>query len=115
MAKITKDHAEKAAKKLSATIIPGAKHDIAKIFYDNKLIAQFGIRRGSKKDLPHDYVPEQLHLTKSQFMEFVLCRISQSDWIALLVQKGIVEKMLKSSDADEKSLPRRKRPGRPDS
>lgn len=112
MPKITKDHAEKAAKKLSATIISGAKHDIAKIFYEKKLIAHFGIRRGSKKDIPHDYVPEQLHLTKSQFMEFVLCQISQTDWIALLIQKGIVEPISKSSAADEKTPARRNKPGR---
>lgn len=109
MAKITKEHAQKAVTKLSATIKSGAKHEIAKIFHDNKLIAQFGICRGSKKDIPHDYVPEQLHLTKAQFMELVLCRISQSEWIALLIQKGIVEMMPKSLEADEKTAPRRKK------
>ena len=43
---LTKDHAEKIAKKLKATIRPAKVHDIAVIEYDGNRITQFGIRRG---------------------------------------------------------------------
>ncbi len=64
MPNLTKGHAEKIAAKLEARIVAGSKHDLAKIYHGDKKIAQFGIRRGSKGDLPHPFLPGQLFVAK---------------------------------------------------
>jgi len=62
---ITKDHALRIAHKLGAVIEPGRQQDLAKIYHGGKLIAQYGIRRGSKRDIPRSYVLAQLHVSKT--------------------------------------------------
>jgi hypothetical protein len=47
---LTKDHAEAIARKLKAVTIPGRRDDIAAIQYNGQAVAQFGIRRGSRRD-----------------------------------------------------------------
>jgi hypothetical protein len=60
---ITKDHAAKIAAKLHAAIRPGGSHDIAIIEFEGKRIAQFGIRRGSRRDAGHDRIPASIYVT----------------------------------------------------
>jgi hypothetical protein len=61
---LTKDHAEAIARKLRAVMVQGRKHDIAAIKYNGQTVAQFGIRRGSRRDQGHDYIPSQIHVTR---------------------------------------------------
>ena len=88
---ITKEHAEKIAEKLKAVIEAGAKHDLAKIYYDNKKVAQYGIQRGSKKDIPHAYIPGQLFVSKKDCLLLARCPLSREGWIEILKEKRIVE------------------------
>ena len=93
MSQITKEHAEKIARKLEAVIEPGKQHDLAKIYHKSKKIAQYGIRRGSKKDAPHSYISEQLHITKAQGLDLARCPLSRAEWIAILMDKGVIDEL----------------------
>jgi hypothetical protein len=59
---LTKDDAEAIAKKLEASLKDGTKHQLAIIEYDGKRIAQFGIRRGSRRDQGHDHISSAIHV-----------------------------------------------------
>ena len=87
---LTKDHAEAIARKLKAVMVPGRKHDIAAIKFNGKTIAQFGIRRGSRRDQSHDYIPGQIHVTRQQAALLAQCPMSFEEWIAVMRQKGHV-------------------------
>jgi len=85
---LTKDHAEAIARKLKAVIISGRKHDLAAIQHNGKTIAQFGIRRGSRRDQAHDYVAGQIHVTRHQATLLAQCPMSFEEWIAVMEAKG---------------------------
>lgn len=88
MAQITKYLAEKIARKLKAEISTGKKHDIARVFHENKMIAQFGIRRGSNKNLGHDHIPSQIFVNRSQALLLGQCPLSIDEWIQIIKDKG---------------------------
>jgi len=91
MPEITKELALKIAKKLNAEIVirEGA-HDIALVRHEGKLVAQFGIRRGSKKDAGHDHVPEQIFLRPRQARLLGQCPLSREEWVRILTDKGMI-------------------------
>ncbi len=83
------DHALKIAAKLGAEIRSGRTHDMA-IFRDQgKEIARFGIRRG-RKDLGHDFIPRQLHMTARQAQTFVSCQLSKDEYLRILNDKDLL-------------------------
>ena len=86
--RLNKADAIAIAKKLDAEIETGSSHDLAKIYHDGKLISQYGIRRGSKKDLPHDYISDQIFMSKRNCISLSDCTKSKDDWIADLTAKG---------------------------
>ncbi|MDG3007774.1 hypothetical protein [Paludisphaera mucosa] len=88
MARITKAEALKIAKKLEAVIKPGGAHDLAQIHHEGKRIAQFGIRRGSNQDAPHEYIAGQINLSKPECDKMARCLVSRDDWIAQMKAKG---------------------------
>jgi hypothetical protein len=79
---ITKDHAIKIATKLNASIRPGGNHDIA----------QFGIRRGSRRDAGHDHIPSSLYISARSALELARCPMSYAQWIGILREKGLIER-----------------------
>ena len=85
---ITKELAEKIAAKLGATIISGSAHDLACIYHEGVLIAQFGIRRGSEKDKGHDHVPEAIHLGPGKAKRLGQCPMTKKQWLDVMRQKG---------------------------
>ena len=87
--KLDRRDAESIARKLQAALKPGRKHDLAHIRYDGKLIASFGIRRGSGS-LPHLHILNQLHVSFSQARLLVDCPMSFEDWIALMKEKLVI-------------------------
>lgn len=91
MAVITKELALEIVKKLKAKVVKRAKpHDIAIIEHNGKIVAQFGIRRGSKKNLGHDHVPGQIFLRPRQARELGQCPLSREDWIKIIKEKGMM-------------------------
>jgi len=88
---ITKKLAQEIAHKLGARIIKmKGGHDIVGVFLGDTLVAHFGIRRGSRGNLGHDYVPRQIFTTPSQARDLAACPMSRDDWVALLKDKGLV-------------------------
>ena len=91
MACITKQMALDIARKLKANIDTTAKaHDLATVLHEGKVIAWFGIRRGSKRDLPHPYIPAQIHLGPHDTRRLAECHISREEWIAIMREKGLI-------------------------
>jgi len=87
---ITKDHAAKIAITLHATIRPGANHDIAVIEFEGKRIAQFGIRRGSRRGAGHDYIPAGIYVGMRSALDLARCPMSYAQWIEVLRGKGLI-------------------------
>jgi hypothetical protein len=90
MAIITKELALKIAQKLKAKVVKrdNKAHDIAFIYYKDKIVAHFGIRRGSSKNLGHDHVPEQIFLRPSEAKLLGQCPLSREDWLETISKKG---------------------------
>jgi len=88
---LTRDHAEAIARKLNAAIRSGRKHELAVVKYDGKTVVQFGIRRGSRHNQGHDYIPGQIHVTRQQAMLLAQCPMSFEEWIAAMRQKGYIQ------------------------
>ena len=89
---ITKEHADKIRKKLRAEVVTRrTAHDLAQVFHHGELVAQFGLRRGSSRDLGHGHLPEDLHLTHHQTLELARCPLSYEQWIEILRSKGLIE------------------------
>jgi hypothetical protein len=87
---ITKEHALEIAKKLGATVEKTGAHQIAYIYHRGQLVAQFGIRHGSNKSLPHGHVPGDIHLGPNKAKRLAECSISQKQWIEIMIEKGLI-------------------------
>ena len=91
MAAITKELALKIAKKLKAKVIKTKRaHDIATVFHKGKMVAHFGIRRDSKKDSGHDYIPGQIFVRTRQAKLLGECPMLRDEWIRIITEKGKV-------------------------
>jgi len=89
MANITRELALVIAKKLKAQIVKTTKaHDIAAVYHKDKLIAHFGIRRGSRKDLGHDHIPQQIFLRAREARLLGQCPLSREGWVKILSEKN---------------------------
>jgi hypothetical protein len=91
---LTKEHALKIKKKLKAKEIRDKRnrpHDLYGVYYNDVLIASFGIRRGSNKHLPHDHIPEDLYLKPNECLRFAQCQITLKQWIKMMKNIGIIE------------------------
>ena len=95
---LNKDDAQKIAKKLKARIHPGSAHDIAVIEYDGKHVADFGMRRGSRRDQGHGHIPRDIHLNLRDALSLAQCTLSYEQWIQRMKEKGLIE-----SDSDQKT------------
>jgi hypothetical protein len=88
---ITKEHAIKIGKKLKAEMRQEKAHAYAEIFYDERLIAWFGIRRGSEKDKGHDHIQRDLHISSYQAKMLAACPLSREDWLKIMDEKGLLQ------------------------
>ena len=87
---LTKDDAEKIASKLKGNKHSGSKHELIRLVYEGRLIAQFGIRRGSRKDQGHDFIPGRIHLNMRDTLSLAQCTFSYEDWIQRMKDKGVI-------------------------
>jgi len=89
---ITKGLAEAIARKLRA--VCNAKknrpHDLYVVYHAGRRIAQFGVRRSSRKDQGHDHVPGEIHVSPSQARLLGQCPMSREEWVKELVKKGVI-------------------------
>ncbi len=88
---LTKDDAEIIANKLRAEIDRTKKaHDLAKIYYNSRWIASFGIRRGSSRNQGHGHIPKCIHVTQKWCKELSACDHNYDEWIQLMQGQGLI-------------------------
>jgi len=92
MPNITQADAKKIAKKLSADYRNGSNHELALIYHNGLKIAQFGIRRD--KAANHDYVANQIFMSRSDSISFGKCKISYDEWVERMRKKGVIRMAL---------------------
>jgi hypothetical protein len=88
---ITKELALKIVKKLEAALAKtrGA-HDIYVVKQDGKIVASFGIRRSSDKEIGHDHIPAQIYVGPHDALLLAQCPMSRQQWVDKLKQKGLI-------------------------
>ena len=67
------------------------------------MIANFGIRRGSSNDAGHAHIASELSLGTKDCREMAICNISYDEWIAILIEKGVVETTAPEADSTVKA------------
>jgi len=89
---ITKELAESIARKLHAVcnVKKNRPHDLYVVYHEGRRIAQFGIRRSSRKDQGHDYVPGEIHVSPSQARLLGQCPMSREEWVKEMIKKGVI-------------------------
>jgi hypothetical protein len=90
MAQITKRLALAIVKKLGANLEAKRSHDYAKVYHNGKLIALFGIRRGSSVEQGHDHIPSALNISPHQARLLGQCPLSKQEWLDILSGKGFI-------------------------
>ena len=89
MSELNTHDAEVIAAKLGADPERGkGKHALVKIVVDGKFIAQYGIRRSSKKDTGHDFIAGQLHITMGECKRLSACTLSREEYFELIRTRG---------------------------
>jgi hypothetical protein len=90
MAFITREHALIIARKLKATVRKSPTHERAEVYEGGKLIAHFGIRRGSRKDIGHDHIPSEIYTSPHNTLLLGRCPWKREDWIRNMSEKGML-------------------------
>jgi hypothetical protein len=92
MARLDREHAEKIVKKLGAEVSTGRKaHDLARVVHGGRVVATFGIRRGSKKSLGHGHIANDLHLGNHDAVQLANCPLSKEEWIRRMIEAGWIQ------------------------
>jgi hypothetical protein len=88
---ITKELALKIVDKLGAQVTKTRKgHDLAIVSHAGKVIASFGIRRGSQRDQGHDHIQRSLHLSPNKARLLAQCPLSKDGWLDILKEKRLL-------------------------
>lgn len=90
---VTKELALKIVKKLKATAIPSRSkaHDLYVVEHGGIIVAEISIRRGSDKDLGHDHLPRDLHLSPNKTKLLGQCPLKREEYFQHLVDQGLIE------------------------
>lgn len=87
MRHLTAVEAEQIATKLDAEIDDRRRHAVVLIRWQGKIIATYGIRRGSR-ETGHDYIPRQIFLTLRETVNLARCPLSKEEYFNLLRARG---------------------------
>lgn len=89
---ITKELALRIVRKLEAQVVSRDKkaHDIVMVYHNGQCVAQFGLRRGSEKDLGHDHISRDLHLGPHKARLLAQCPLTRDQWLGILREKGLL-------------------------
>ncbi len=86
---LTARDAEAIARKLGANFKEKSRrHKIAIIRVKGKEVGRFGIRRGSG-NLPHDYIQQQIHVSRTEAEDIAACRFYLRDYEEILKKKKL--------------------------
>ena len=87
MRTLTSREAQQIASKLEAEIKEGRGHARALIRWQGRIVASYGIRRGSR-ETSHDYVPKQIFLTFRETLDLARCPLTKEGYFEILRQRG---------------------------
>jgi len=87
---ITKDDAETIAKKLLATLDEGGSHTKAVVRHQHRIIARFGIRRGSRRDAGHGHIPGMIHLGQPDTKKLASCTLDREGYLSILRAQNLL-------------------------
>lgn len=87
MRTLTSREAEQIASKLEAEVKEGRGHARALIRWQGRIVASYGIRRGSR-ETSHDYIPKQMFLTFRETLDLARCPLTKEGYFEILRQKG---------------------------
>jgi len=89
---LTREHADKIVKKLKARVETGRRsgHDIATVYYKDEPVLSFGIRRGSRKDIGHGHLTEDLFLPAFQVKRLANCPMTYEEWVVRMKAKQVI-------------------------
>ena len=90
MPQFTKKHAEAIADKLGCSRHEAKAHTQAELFHNGKMVAHFGIRRGSG-EVGHDYLPSELHLRQKECRELYDCALTKDGYLQILSERGLLK------------------------
>jgi hypothetical protein len=65
-------------------------HDLYRVWFGGRLVASFGVSRGSKKDKGQGHIPRQIHLTPHETQLFAQCDLTYEAWVEKMREKGII-------------------------
>ena|SRR6266542_3314028 len=71
--------------------MPDLRMTVAVIEYEGKHVADFGIRRGSRRDQGHGHIPRDIHLNLRDALSLARCTLSYEQWIQRMKEKGHIE------------------------
>jgi hypothetical protein len=103
MPKFTKDHAERAAKKLkqrpannelprlSVREETDSAHVLQLVFCHGTLVTKFGIKHGSKRNAGHGWVPKALCLGPHRAVLFANCTMTVDQIVQHFIDSGLIE------------------------
>ncbi len=86
--KLLKREAQDIAAKLEAVIEDGSKHLRALVYYDEKLVLQFGIRHS--RNAKHGHLLNSLHASESYLLKLARCQISREEFFLHLESRGLL-------------------------
>lgn len=84
---LTAEDAHNIADKLGIQPQEKRKHGWVAVRVEGTYIGSYGISRGSK-ELPHDYIPRQIGITRREASDLSQCPLSRDGYIELLRQRG---------------------------
>jgi hypothetical protein len=89
---INKELALKIVEKLKAKKIASKNkaHDEYSVMHGTHLIAIISIRRGSSKELGHDYIPGELHISPGQAKRLGQCPWKVEQFLAHLRERNLL-------------------------
>lgn len=68
----------------------GSPHDYYEVVLAGRRVGVVSVRRGSSRDIGHDFIPGQLHLRPNQAKRLGRCSISLDGYIAILREQGVL-------------------------
>lgn len=104
---ITKELALRIADKLGAKKITtkNAAHDNYGVYHNDLLLATFGIRRSSQKDIGHDHVQKNLNIRTAFAKQLGICTKSREDYLREIGQLPALPESPTTPELPEPSEP----------
>jgi hypothetical protein len=88
---LTREHADKIVRKLSAEIdTAGRAHDLATVYFEGMPVIQFSIRRSSRKDTGHGHLTEDLRLPAFQVKRLADCPMNYDEWVTRMRTLNVI-------------------------